>query len=660
MQEQVIINPNIRTHFVPYVLAKKNKIKTTIDQKSKEFPNIKDLLPSNPITDILNEILVSNFNDLEAKLETLENLVEKEFHDEIFLFLHSNFIFVGLLKKNKLNSFPKIIEIYNLKLKQFDLEIKEFHELKSVKECSKTLDETSKMIKQTNNVVTRFPPEPSGYLHLGHAKAALLNNHFARENNGTLIVRFDDTNPIKEEQSYVDAIISDLNHLLNIKEDKLSYTSDYFDVLIQYAKFLICEGKAYCDNTDLEIMRNERGEGIESKNRDSEVQVNTNIFNKMIAGEASEYCLRAKIDMKNVNKAMRDPVIYRCVDIPHHRTGNKYKVYPTYDFCCPIVDSLECVTHTLRTNEYRDRNEQYYWFIKNLNLKHVPKIKDFSRLNFENTVLSKRKLKKIVDKKNISWEDPRMPTLRGIQKLGMDFDVLKNYILMQGVGQKTCKVSWDKIWALNKKKIDNESGKYFGIIKSDSINAVIENFEELKTFKQNELGSFVQKDLIKEIKKLNISEDIFYFEMHKNKKNEDLGLKRVKVSKELILPKEEYKINEEITLMQLGNFIVKATDQDNVVLFFNCKGSYKDTKLKVQWVSAKNYFMTKFYEYGDLCKNEEGEFNEDSKKEYDFICEKEVEFIEQNTVIQIERIGFYYFDGNNYNLVPFTKQARKK
>ncbi|KAL1989266.1 hypothetical protein VTN96DRAFT_28 [Rasamsonia emersonii] len=252
-------------------------------------------------------------------------------------------------------------------------------------------------------VVTRFPPEPSGYLHIGHAKAALLNDYFAHEKyKGTLLVRFDDTNPSKEKEEFQDSIIEDLA-LMGIKPDKLSYTSDYFNELYEYCVQMIKDGNAYADDTDRETMAAERMKGIPSKRRDATVEENLARFEEMKRGteEGMRWCIRAKISVDNPNKALRDPVIYRCNPTPHHRTGTTWKIYPTYDFCCPIVDSIEGVTHALRTIEYRDRNPQYQWMLDALKLRNV-QIWDFSRMNFIRTVLSKRKLTKLVEK-GVVW-----------------------------------------------------------------------------------------------------------------------------------------------------------------------------------------------------------------------------------------------------------------
>lgn len=652
MSAMIKINPKIRQHFILFHYCSTEKTEYVIDSANQDEVSLENLYGNFEYSNEMQALLTAKYNDLNKTLQFLENLNDLN-GEKLFLCLYSNSVFVGMYNKKQTVVFPKITEIYSVEQLKNQKFISVFHDLKAEKEAAKSLIETANQVRDSKQVITRFPPEPSGFLHLGHAKAALLNNYFAEQKQGNLIIRFDDTNPLKEEQLFVDSIIEDLNNLLGIKNYKLSYTSDYFEKIIEIAESLILKGLAYCDNTEKEKMRYERGEGIESENRIKTIEENLTIFKSMVRGENTEYCLRAKIDMQNVNKALRDPVIFRCVDTPHHRTKDQYKVYPTYDFACPIVDSLENVSHAFRTNEYRDRNAQYYWFIKNLDLSHKPKIKDFSRLVFENTVLSKRKLKNIVENNGISWEDPRMPTLRGIYKLGMNFDVLKEYILMQGISQKNIKVSWDKIWAMNKKKIESESEKYFGIENENKILAKIINFEELKNEnKQNNANI--------EEKLENLSLNSFYIKMLKNKKNSELGEKRMKVTEKIYIPNENLVKDEEITLMNLGNFIITDFNEKEVLLKFNKNGNYKTTKQKLQWVSFDDNVECIMFEFGILCKNEEGEFNEDSKNEITFICEKEIENVKEKSVIQIERVGYYFRDVEGFNLVPFTKQARKK
>lgn len=265
-------------------------------------------------------------------------------------------------------------------------------------------------------IVTRFPPEPSGYLRIGHAKAALLNEYFARlREGGRLICRFDDTNPTNERLEFQDSILHDLE-LIEIKPDKTAYSSDYFQVMYEYAIQLIKAGKVFADDSELGKGDRERRNRLPSKHRDMSIEDTLARFASMESGsaEGQRWCLRARIAYDSPNGTLRDPIIYRCNLTPHHRTGEVWRVYPTYDFCAPILDSLEGVTIALRANEYRDRNAQYEWMQEALGLRAVP-IWDFSRLNLVRTVLSKRKLTRIVEDGRVwGWDDPRMPTIRGI------------------------------------------------------------------------------------------------------------------------------------------------------------------------------------------------------------------------------------------------------
>ncbi|KAH0475045.1 MAG: hypothetical protein KVP17_002143, partial [Porospora cf. gigantea B] len=235
-------------------------------------------------------------------------------------------------------------------------------------------------------VVTRFPPEPSGYLHIGHAKAALLNNYFAQRYKGKLLIRFDDTNPSKEREEFRESILEDLN-LLNVHGDALSYTSDHFGRLIDIMDGLIAKGICYVDDTPVDQMRLERGEGVDSRARLHSIEENQRRWAEMKSGsdEGLKNCVRAKLNMQDKNKCMRDPVMYRCnAETPHHRTGHQFLVYPTYDFACPLVDSWEGVTHAMRTNEYADRIPQYFWVQEVCGVRKC-EIYEFSRLNFVNT-----------------------------------------------------------------------------------------------------------------------------------------------------------------------------------------------------------------------------------------------------------------------------------
>ncbi|KAF8056743.1 glutamate--tRNA ligase [Scenedesmus sp. PABB004] len=309
-------------------------------------------------------------------------------------------------------------------------------------------------------VVTRFPPEPSGFLHIGHAKAALLNQHFADIYGGKLLVRFDDTNPSKERDEYVANIIRDMT-ALGLRYDTITYTSDYFPQMLELGERLIKAGVLYADDTPVEQMREERMHGVESRCRGRSAEESLALFRAMQAGseEGLRNCLRFRLDMAAGNKALRDPVAFRCNLTHHWRTGETYKVYPTYDFACPFVDALEGVTHALRTSEYKDREAQYYWILgqQQKAWPGLPSVHiwDYSRLNFVYTVLSKRKLTWFVDTKRVDgWDDPRMPTVQGIMRRGLQVAALREFILSQGASKNVTYQEWDKIWTINKRLID--------------------------------------------------------------------------------------------------------------------------------------------------------------------------------------------------------------
>nr|DAD39369.1 TPA_asm: hypothetical protein HUJ06_013692 [Nelumbo nucifera] len=281
-------------------------------------------------------------------------------------------------------------------------------------------------------VCLRFAPEPSGYLHIGHSKAALMNQYFAQKYQGRFIVRFDDTNPAKESNEFVENLLKDIE-TLGIKYEKVTYTSDYFPQLMEMAEKLILKGKAYVDDTPREQMQKERMDGVESKCRSNSPEKNTELWKEMIAGSERglQCCLRGKLDMQDPNKSLRDPVYYRCNPVPHHRIGSKYKIYPTYDFACPFVDSIEGITHALRSSEYHDRNAQYYRILEDMGLRKV-QIYEFSRLNMVYTLLSKRKLLWFVQNGKVDgWDDPRFPTVQGIVRRGLKIEALIQFILEQ-------------------------------------------------------------------------------------------------------------------------------------------------------------------------------------------------------------------------------------
>ncbi|OLL23593.1 putative glutamate--tRNA ligase, cytoplasmic, partial [Neolecta irregularis DAH-3] len=481
---------------------------------------------------------------------------------------------------------------------------------------------------------TRFPPEPSGYLHIGHAKAAILNRYFADYYHGKMILRFDDTNPTKEKAlPLVQEAIKDDLKLLGIAPDQVSYSSDYFDKLYEFALQMIKEGKAYCDDTD---MRNERMYGIGSKRRDRSIEENFAIFQAMKEAtiEGLKNCLRAKISVDNPNKALRDPVIYRCNPQPHHRTGNQWKIYPTYDFACPIVDSIEGVTHALRTTEYTDRNPQYQWVLKALGLQKIP-VWEFGRVNFIRTLLSKRKLQWFVDQGKVSgWDDARFPTVRGIRRRGMTIEALRAFILGQGPSKNIINMDWSSIWAMNKKVIDPVAPRYTALVRQDIVKVDIVNGPEIEYLDNKPL----------------------------HKKNPSIGMKPVQYGRSIWLEQDDAascKADEEITLMDWGNAFVRLIERDHngkvytLQLELHPGGDFKKTEKKVTWLMQSDACaVVKLYEFDHLItksKLEENDKVEDfltpvTEMLTDALADRNVKELHKGSIIQFERKGYYIVD----------------
>lgn len=488
---------------------------------------------------------------------------------------------------------------------------------------------------EMGKVVTRFPPEPSGYLHIGHAKAAMLNQYFARHYEGRLIVRFDDTNPSKEKSEFEESILEDLN-MLGIKGDTVTFSSDYFEQLAEYCRIMIKTGKGYADDTPKEQMNEERYHGIPSKNREISPERSLEIFEAMLTGaeEAQKFCIRAKISVDNPNKAMRDPVIFRCNLTPHHRTGTRFKAYPTYDFACPTIDSLEGVTHALRTNEYHDRNDQYYWMIDALGLRK-PFIWDYSRMNFVYTLLSKRKLNWFVNNNLVTgWDDPRFPTVRGILRRGLIPAALREYILMQGPSKNVLLLEWDKLWAINKRHVDPVAPRYVALVKSGLCRVNLSGGSPTPYTEQ----------------------------VLKHKKNPDLGYKTTSYSLLVFLEQEDaatLEVDEEITLMDWGNVIIESIQkEEGVVVAINAKlyleGDFKKTKKKLTWLSPdpNTLINVNLHDYDYLITKkkleEDDPFENFITPVSEFITpavgDANLASIQKGDIIQLERKGFFICD----------------
>jgi glutaminyl-tRNA synthetase len=336
--------------------------------------------------------------------------------------------------------------------------------------------------KYNSRVHTRFPPEPNGYLHIGHAKSICLNFGVAQEFGGLCNLRFDDTNPSKEDIVYVESIQADVKWLGFDWEDRLFYASDYFDQLYEWAVQLIKAGKAYVDSLSAEEIREYRGTltepGRNSPYRDRSVEENLELFERMRAGEFPDgsQVLRAKIDMSSGNLNMRDPIMYRVLHAEHHRTGDKWCIYPMYDYAHGQSDSIEGITHSLCTLEFEDHRPLYDWFLDQLDIYHPQQI-EFARLNLNYTVLSKRKLLALVQQGHVrGWDDPRMPTLSGLRRRGYTPEAIRDFCDRIGVAKSNSMVDIALLEHCLREDLNKRAQRVMAVLRP--LRVVIENYPE--------------------------------------------------------------------------------------------------------------------------------------------------------------------------------------
>lgn len=337
----------------------------------------------------------------------------------------------------------------------------------------------------TDQIITRFPPEPNGYLHIGHAKAITLNFDIAEEFNGKTNLRFDDTNPVKEDEEYVEAIKEDVKWL-GFQWDQLLWASDYFDYMYDKAVLLIKKGLAYVDELTGEEMRKYRGTltepGKNSPYRDRSVEENLDLFERMKAGEfeEGEKVLRAKIDMSSPNMNMRDPVIYRIIKAEHHNTGDKWVIYPMYDYAHPLEDAIEMITHSLCSLEFEDHRPFYDWVIKEAETEGKPRQIEFARLNITNTVMSKRLLKKLVDDQVVDgWDDPRMPTISGLRRRGYTPEAIKAFVRAIGISKTNSLVDENYLEHFIREDLIKKAPRLMAVL--DPLKVIITNYPEGET-----------------------------------------------------------------------------------------------------------------------------------------------------------------------------------
>jgi glutaminyl-tRNA synthetase len=367
-------------------------------------------------------------------------------------------------------------------------------------------------------IMTRFPPEPNGYLHIGHAKSICLNFGIAQEFAGLCNLRFDDTNPTKEEQEYVDSIIADVRWLGFDWDDRLYFASDYFDQMYDYALHLIKTGQAFVCSLTAEEIREYRGTltdpGKESPYRNRSIEENLDLFTRMHAGEFPDgsHVLRAKIDMASGNINMRDPVIYRVLHAEHHRTGDKWCIYPMYDYAHPISDALEGVTHSICTLEFEDHRPLYDWTLDNLPVPYRPYQYEFARLNLNYTVLSKRRLIKLVQEGHVTaWNDPRMPTISGLRRRGYPADAVRKFCETIGVGKRENLVEMSLLEFCVREELNKTAPRVMAVL--SPLKVTITNYPE---------GQVEQLDAVN------------------NPEDPDAGTRPVPFSRELYIEREDF------------------------------------------------------------------------------------------------------------------------
>lgn len=501
-----------------------------------------------------------------------------------------------------------------------------------------------------DRVHTRFPPEPNGYLHIGHAKSICLNFGTAAKYNGLCNLRFDDTNPEKEEIEYIESIKEDIKWLGFDWEDRLYFASDYFDKMYEYAVLLIKKGKAYVDDLSPEEIREYRGTltepGKNSPYRDRSIEENLELFERMKAGEFEEgsRVLRAKIDMASPNMNMRDPVLYRICYTPHHRTGDKWCIYPMYDYAHPISDALENITHSLCTLEFEDHRPLYEWVLREIGLFPNPPVQiEFARLELTNTVMSKRKLRALVEEGKVDgWDDPRMPTLSGLRRRGYTPSSIRDFAERVGIAKTNSVVDVALLEHCVREELNQTAPRVMGVI--DPLKLVITNYPEDK---------------------------IEYVEVENNPQDPTAGTRQVPFSRVLYIEKEDFMENPPRKFFRLSPgkevrlrnaYIIRCDDvvkdpETGEVIEVHCTydpdtksgtgTANRKVKGTLHWVSAQHAVPAtiRLYDYLFL-ENEEGEmeYNPDSIKVMQGYVEPSLKGVEAGKRFQFIRKGYFFTD----------------
>jgi len=512
--------------------------------------------------------------------------------------------------------------------------------------------------KNKSLVHTRFPPEPNGYLHIGHAKSICLNFGIANDFSGGLCnLRFDDTNPVKEDLEYTESIQQDVKWLGFDWEERLFYASDYFEQLFEFAKQMIIDGKAYIDHLSAEEIREYRGTltqpGKESPYRERSVEENLSLFERMRAGEfeEGECVLRGKIDMLSPNMNMRDPTIYRIKKATHHRTENDWCIYPMYDYTHCISDALEGITHSLCTLEFEDHRPLYDWFLEQLSVPCHPQQIEFARLNLNYTVTSKRKLGELVKDGDVSgWDDPRMPTIVGMRRRGYTPESIRDFCDRIGVTKNDTVIDVSALENCLREDLDKRAPRVMGIL--DPLKVVISNYPEGKTEQLDAPNH--PNDAKMGSRKLPFSKTIY---IEKNDFMEDPPKKffRLAPGKEVRLRYAYFIICDEIIKDDSGNVIELHCSYDPDTKGGNAPDGRK-VKGTIHWVSAEHAFKAEVRLYDRLFNDPKPDSNKHKNNWKDFLnsdskniikdtyLEPSLKSAKKEEFFQFERLGYFCVD----------------
>ena len=495
------------------------------------------------------------------------------------------------------------------------------------------------------DIMTRFPPEPNGYLHIGHAKAITLNFELADEFGGKTNLRFDDTNPVKEDEEFVQSIMEDVKWL-GFEWDNLFWASDYFDIMYEKAVLLIKKEKAFVCDLSPEEMREYRGTltepGKDSPYRNRSVEENLELFEKMREGAYDDGAkvLRAKIDMSSANINMRDPVIYRITKATHHNTGDKWCIYPMYDYAHPLEDAIEGITHSICTLEFEDHRPFYDWVIRECEMESVPQQIEFARLNITNTVMSKRKLKKLVDDAVVDgWDDPRMPTISGLRRRGYTPEAIRTFCREIGISKSNSTVDSQYLEHFIREDLIKKAPRTMAVLRP--LKVIITNYEEGKTE---------------------------YLEAENNSDSEeDMGVRMIPFSREIYIEQDDFMENPPAKYFRLfpGNevrlkhaYFIKCNevikDEQGNVTEIHCtydpqtkSGSgFNERKVKgtLHWVEAKNAVTAEMRLFEPILLDGEDEVNPDSIEILQGYVEEGLRNAAPESKYQFFRHGYFNVD----------------